>query len=202
MPSAAIAERQLGSAAPAADQAGEQGVAMLGRTMMPASRDVAGDHRADRFEPLPAHIALVGAGLQRKPVGARLAADLHTDALGSVSCRRGRSTIDIGAAVDRVLDHSVESGVTRTPPGRITVRLLRWQVEVMLMEPEQRLSRASKFLDPVEDQRDRGLHAPIPALACRSLREGPSRRTRRGRLCVVKARDRFEKDPEDQARTR
>ena len=32
------------------------------------------------------------------------------------------------------------------------------------MEPEQRLSRASKFLDPVEDQRDRGLHAPIRIL--------------------------------------
>ena len=143
---------------------------MLGRTMMPARRDVAGDHRADRFELLPAHIALVGAGLQRKPVGARLAADLHTDALGRVPCRHGRSTIDIGAAVDRVLDHSVESGVTRTPPGRITVRLLLWQVEVMLMEPEQRLSRASKFLDPVEDQRDRGLHASIrillEAVAC------------------------------------
>ena len=76
-----------------ADQASEQGVAMLGRTMMPARRDVAGDHRADRFEPLPAHIALVVAGLQRKPVGAGALRRIFTPTpLATVSCRHGRAT--------------------------------------------------------------------------------------------------------------
>ena len=82
MLSATIAQRQLAPAAAATDQTGEQGVAMFGRAVMPTCRNVAGDHRADRFEPLPAHIAVMGAGLQRKPVGARLAADLHADAIG------------------------------------------------------------------------------------------------------------------------
>ena len=82
---AGIAQRQLASTAAATDQTREQGVAMLGRAMMSTRRNIAGDHRADRFEPLPAHIAIVGPRLQREPVGARLAADLHTDALGRVS---------------------------------------------------------------------------------------------------------------------
>ena len=161
MPRAAVAERQLAAAAATTNQPGEQGVAMLGRAVMPTRRNVAGDHRADRFKPLPAHIAVVRAGLQREPVGARPAADPRADALGPVSHRHGRSTIRIGAAVDRVLDHPVESGVTRAPPGRVTVRLLRRKIEVLLMEPEQRLSRAAEFFDLVEDQRDCRLHAPI-----------------------------------------
>ena len=158
---ATIAQRQFASAAAATDQTGEQGVAMFGRAVMLARWNVARDHCADRFEPLPAHIAIVGPGLQREPVGARLAADPHTGALGAVSRRHGCSTIGIGAAVDRVLDHPVESGVTRTPPARLAVRMLHRKIEVLLMEPEQRLSRASKLLDLVEDQRDRRLHAPV-----------------------------------------
>lgn len=118
---AAIAQRQFAPAAAATDQAGEQGVAMFGRAVMSAGWNIAGDHRADRFEPLPAHIAVVGAGLQREPVGARFAADLHTGAPGAVSHRHSRSTIGIGAAVDRVLDHPVESGVIGPSPGRLAV---------------------------------------------------------------------------------
>ena len=69
---AAVAERQLAAAAPAADQAGKQRITVLGRAMMPARGDVAGDHRADRFEPLPADITLMGARHQRQPLGAHL----------------------------------------------------------------------------------------------------------------------------------
>ena len=39
---AAVAERQLAAAAPAADQAGKQRITVLGRAMMPARGDVAG----------------------------------------------------------------------------------------------------------------------------------------------------------------
>ena len=38
---AGVAQRQLAAAAPAADQAGEQRIAMLGRAMMPAGRNIA-----------------------------------------------------------------------------------------------------------------------------------------------------------------
>src|SRR5208283_3671604 len=158
---ATIAQHQFASAAAATDQTGEQGVAMFGRAVMPALWNVARDHCADRFESLPAHIAIVGSGLQREPVGARLAADPHTGALGAVSRRHGCSTIGIGAAVDGVLDHPVESGVIGPSPSRLAVPLLHRKVEVLLMEPKQRLSGAAEFLDFVEDQRDCRLHAPI-----------------------------------------
>src|SRR5262245_14083286 len=117
---------------------------MFGRAMMPTCREVAGDHGADRFEPLPAHVALVDARLQRDPVGARLAVDLPADAVGRIPRHRPHSTIGIGAAVDRVLDHPVESGVTRTPPDHLAVRPLHRKIEAMLVEPEQRLSCAAK----------------------------------------------------------
>jgi len=35
---------------------------MFGRAVMPARWNVARDHCADRFEPFPAHIAIVGPG--------------------------------------------------------------------------------------------------------------------------------------------
>ena len=130
--------------------------------MMSACRDIAGDHRADRFEPLPAHIAVVGARLQRNPLGARVAAAaLRARALARVPDCRARFTISIGAAVDRVFDHPVETGVTRTPPDRVAIRPLRGEIKAMLLEPEQRLARTAEFLDLVENQRDRRLHAPI-----------------------------------------
>ncbi len=53
---AGVTKRQLPAAAPAADQASEQRIAMLGRAVILAGWNVAGDHGADRFEPLPAHV--------------------------------------------------------------------------------------------------------------------------------------------------
>src|SRR5271166_2124260 len=57
---------------------------------------------------------------------------------------------------------------------KITAKFLRRACS----EPEQRLSRASKFLDPVEDQQDRRLHAPIRILleAVAGLHEADRRR--------------------------
>jgi Integrase core domain len=68
---------ELAATALAPDQAGQQRVSMLGRAVMSTSGNVAADHGADRLEPLPAHIPVVGIGLQRQPFVPRLAVDLH-----------------------------------------------------------------------------------------------------------------------------
>src|SRR6266700_3851763 len=159
---AGIAERQLTSAATTANQSSEQSLTMLGRAMMRARRGIIiRDHRADRFEPLPADIAFVSARLEGKPVGARLTTNLHAWTLFEISHRRGRFTIRICAAVHGVLDHPVDSSVARSPPNRGAIALLRRQFEALIVEPEQCLSNASEFLDLVEDQRDCRLHASI-----------------------------------------
>ena len=121
---ACVPDCELAAAALAPDQTGQQRVAMLGRAVMPTSGNVAADHCADRLEPLPAHIPVVGIGLQRQPFVPRFAADLHAHTLGGVSRRHSRLTIGIGAAVDRVLNDPVDSGVTRPPPGGVAIGLL------------------------------------------------------------------------------
>src|SRR6476661_7507368 len=159
---ACVPDCELAATALAPDQTGQQRVSMLGRAVMPTtSGNVAADHCADRLEPLPAHIPVVGVGLQRQPFVPRLAADLHAHAPGAVSRRHSRLTIGIGAAVDRVLNDPVDGGVARSPPGRIAVGLLYRQIEVVLVEPAERLSRTAQFLDLVEHQLDRFLDTPI-----------------------------------------
>jgi hypothetical protein len=74
-----IAKRQLAAATSTSKQTGEQGVAMLGCSMMPACRRVVTYHLADRFGPFPTHIALMHARNQRQPLRARLAADCGPD---------------------------------------------------------------------------------------------------------------------------
>lgn len=120
----AVAQRQLAATTPAADEPSEQRLAMLGRAMMTARGHVTGDHCTDRFEPLPVHIAFVGVRLEDEPLGARLPADLRACAKDAVPRRYGCSTIGVGSAVDRVLDHPVESRVAGPPPGCVAVRLL------------------------------------------------------------------------------
>ena len=133
---ARVAERQLASAAAAADQAGQQRIAVLGRAMMPAGGNVAADHRADRLGPLPAHIALHGRSASAPANRCRALRRIFTlDAVGVISRRDGRLTIGIGAAVDRVLDHPVDGGVVWAPPSRVAVVLLHRQIEIMLVEP-------------------------------------------------------------------
>src|SRR5712664_3724314 len=119
-----VPECELATAALAPDHTGQQRVAMLGRAVMPTGGNVAADHGADCLEPLPAHIPFVGVELQRQPFAPRLAADLHAHTLGGVSRRHSRLTIGIGAAVDRVLNDPVDSGVTRPPPGGVAIGLL------------------------------------------------------------------------------
>ena len=121
---AGVPECELTAAALASDQTGQQRVSMLGRAVMPTSGNIAADHCADRLEPLPAHIPVVGIGLQRQPFVPRLAADIHAHALGAVSRRHSRLTIGISAAVDRVLNDPVDGGVTRSPLGCVAVGLL------------------------------------------------------------------------------
>src|SRR5260221_12136428 len=79
---ACVPDGELAATALAPDQAGQQRVSMLGRAVMSTSGNVAADHCADRLEPLPAHIPVVGIGLQRQPFVPPLAADLHAYALG------------------------------------------------------------------------------------------------------------------------
>src|SRR6266404_6409922 len=50
---ACVADRQLASATPAADKAGEQSVAVLRRSVMSACGQVVAHHHADRLRPLP-----------------------------------------------------------------------------------------------------------------------------------------------------
>ena len=68
-----IANRQLPAAAATAHEAGEQGIAVLGRAVMAARGDIVADHPAYRLRAFPVDIALVRAGLQRQPLGAWLA---------------------------------------------------------------------------------------------------------------------------------
>ena len=158
---AGVPECELATAAPAADQTGQQRVTMLGRAVIPTGGNVVADHGADRLKLLPAHVPIVGVGLQRQPFVPRLAADLHAHALGTVSRRDSRLTIGIGAAVDRVLNDPVDGGVAWSPPSRVAIGLLYRQIEIVLVEPAERLSRAAQFLDLVEHQLDRFLDPPI-----------------------------------------
>src|SRR5262245_55406105 len=132
--------------------------------MVAAGGYVAADHLADRFGLLPADITLMGVRHQRQPVAACFAADLHLDAGPVVARHHGRLTIGIGAAVDGVLDHSVEGGVVWAPPNRLAVLALHRQVQIMFEEPEQSLACAAELEDFVEDQADVLLHAAVRVL--------------------------------------
>ena len=130
---ARIAERQLTPATAAAEQARQQSVAVLGRAVMAAGGNIAAHHLADRLGFLPADIALMGVRHQRQPIAARLAANLHADAARTIIARRdGRLTISIGAAVDGILDDSVDGGVVWTPPSRLAILALHRQIEIAL----------------------------------------------------------------------
>src|SRR5260370_10339087 len=89
---ACIPDCELAATALAPDQTGQQRISMLGRAVMSTSGNVAADHCADRLEPLPARIPVVGIGLQRQPFPPPLAAALRAHALGGLPPRpRGPS---------------------------------------------------------------------------------------------------------------
>src|SRR3954470_12984199 len=86
---------------------------MFGRAMMLAGGDIAADHGADRFEPLPAHVAVMGVRHQRQPLRPRLAANLHA-ASGAISRRGSRSTrVDHAAHLDELLPIPAIAGEAR-----------------------------------------------------------------------------------------
>jgi hypothetical protein len=60
---AGVAGDQFATAATAAEEAGEQCIAVLGRAVVPARGGVVADHPADRLRTLPVHITLMRAGL-------------------------------------------------------------------------------------------------------------------------------------------
>src|SRR5208337_4051765 len=124
---------------------------MLRCPMMAAGGYVTANHLADRLGLLPADIALMGVRLQSQPIASRLAANLHTDASGIIARAGSCLTIGIGAAVDRVLDHPVDRGVVWAPPRRLAILALHRQIEIVFVEPEQRLPGAAEFQNFVED---------------------------------------------------
>ena len=95
---AGVANRQLPAAAATAHEAGEQRVAVLGHAMVAARGDVVADHPTYRLRTLPVDIALVYAGLQRQPFGARLAPAPRARPRGIIACLHGRPAIGIRAA--------------------------------------------------------------------------------------------------------
>src|SRR5689334_19905862 len=125
---------------------------MLGRAMMAAGWRVAADHVANRLGLFPADIALMGVRHERQPIGTCLPARLHAG--DAVACCHGRLTTSIGAAVDGVLDHSMDSGIIRSPPKRGAVLAHYREIEIMLVEPQQSLACAAEFQHLVEDQPD------------------------------------------------
>src|SRR5512133_2976700 len=135
---------------------------MLGRAMMAAGWHVAADHFANRLGLFPAYIAFMSVWHERQPIGTWLPARLRAG--DAVTRRCGCLTISIGAAVDGVLDHPVDSGVVRSPPNNGAVPDLHRKIEAMLVEPQQSLACAAEFQHLVEDQRDRLLHAAIGIL--------------------------------------
>src|SRR5712675_378004 len=60
--------------------------------------------------------------------------------------------------------HPVDGGVVGTSPSGVPIALLHWEVEVMFVEPEQRLPRAAKLLHFVEHELDRLLNAKVRVL--------------------------------------
>jgi hypothetical protein len=157
----AVTDGELAPAASAADEAGEQRIAVLGRAVMPARRDVLAHHPADRLRALPVDIAFVRAGPKRQPFHTRLATALRADARVAVLRHDTGSTIGIGATVDRVRHHPVDRRVAWSAPSDVAVVMPGGQIEPMLMEPGERLTGAAKFSHLVEDQADCILHPPV-----------------------------------------
>jgi hypothetical protein len=161
---AGVADRQLAPAAATPDKAGEQGIAMLGRTMMPACRNVLAHHPADRLRPLPIEVPFVRARLQRQPFLARLATALGAGDRAAVLRHGASFTIGIGTAVDWVGHHPVDGGVARPAPDDLATSPPGRQVEPVLAEPQERLTCAAEFRHLVEDQADCLLDCPASAL--------------------------------------
>src|SRR5262245_54685889 len=136
---------------------------MLGCSVMSAGWNVLAHHSADRLRALPIHVALMGPGLQRQPLGALLAAAMHATRT-TMARRNAGLTISVSTTVDRVVDDAVDGTVVGSAPDGLTVVLFRREFEPMFVEPQEGLSRATEFFDFVKHQCNRLLHAPIRIL--------------------------------------
>ncbi len=104
------------------------------------------------------------AGPQRQPLAARLAAAAGASARTIVAHRRAGPAIGVGAAVSRVGHHPVDAAVAGPTPDDGAAAPPRRQLEVVLVEPQQRLAGAAELRHLVEHQPDRLLHAPVRVL--------------------------------------
>ena len=164
MPAAAVPNRQLASATPAAHQAGQQRVAVLGGAVMSAGRPVVADHRAYRLGAVPVDIPFVGSGLERQPLVARPALAPDPNARLVVGRHGAAPAIGVGPAVGRVGYQLVDRSVPGPAPHDPAVRTPGGQVESVFEKPQQRLAGAAQLLDLVEDQRNRLAHSAVRVL--------------------------------------
>ncbi len=158
------ANRQLPAAAAAAQETRTQGIAVLRRAVMTACRDSVADPLAYRLRAFPLDRALLRAGLQREPRGARLAPYPRPRPCPIIARLHARLAIGVAAAIGRVDDHPMQGGVARPAPHDGAVARPRRQRQIVLVDPQQRLARAAQLLDRVEDQSDRLLHPPVRVL--------------------------------------
>ncbi len=162
---ARVADGQLAAAAPASKKAGEQRVAVFGRSVMPACGHVVAHHRADRFGPFPTDIAVMDARNQRQPFRPRLAAASRPGISRCVISRCDPAlTIGVGPTVDRVLDHPVDRRIIGPAPDDLAVVALGWQIQFMFEEPQQSLTSAAEFGNLFEDENNGFLDAAIRIL--------------------------------------
>src|ERR1700733_8132069 len=96
---AAVANRQLLAATPAAQKPGEQCCAVFGCATISAVRCVLTDHLSDRLRALPVDVTFVHTRLQREPVLAGLAAHARPRNRPVVAYDRARLAIGIRAAI-------------------------------------------------------------------------------------------------------
>jgi hypothetical protein len=111
-----VAHSQLPATAAATDEAGKQCIAVLWRTMVTARGNVVAHHAAYRLRTLPVYVALMVAGLQRQPLGARLAAAFYPRTRAIIAGRDAGLTIGIGAAVEGIGDDPVDGGIAGPAP--------------------------------------------------------------------------------------
>src|SRR3546814_8510435 len=88
---------------------------------MPARGHIVAHHGADRLCPFPTYITFMAARDQRQPFLARLAASARPNERGAKSRCDTRLTIGVGAAVDQVLDHPVDSCIVRPAPDDVAI---------------------------------------------------------------------------------
>src|SRR5690242_9478343 len=156
-----VTQRELAPAATTSQQTRQQRVTMFGSAVMAAARDVVTDHPADRLRSLPIEITLVCVGLQRQPLIAWLPAAPGVRADTVIAGNDTGPPIGVGATVDRVGDHPVDAGVAWSTPDDVTVGWPCRQIQVVLVEPKQRLTGAAEFHHLGEDQGDCLLNTPV-----------------------------------------